>query len=311
MTDETMEHAEIEQETPAIEEHDDTEVETTEELDAEDAQEDSDEDDTEENEGDEQEDEDEADDSEYATVEFNGKQYKVPKDLESSIMMHADYTRKTQETAALKRELEQREATLSQKAQASEEEMQARVALFNIDQQLTQYRQMTPQEWQQLEQEDPWAFQNHRTNMIQLEGNRRQIGELLTKHEQQRTQEAQQSQAKRLQETRLFAEKEIPGWSPEVDAKVTNFATSELGFDRDTLLDAYNPQVYRALYLAYLGSQTLKKPAAKPAMPKTPQKPLSKVGSKGNPPARKSIGDMSMEEYAAYMNKREATRKKR
>lgn len=307
MTDETMTHADIEQETPAIDEHEDTEVETPEELDTEDAQDDSEE--AEADGSDEQEQEEP--DVEFATVEFNGKQYQVPKDLEAGFMMNADYTRKTQETAAFKRELEQREAALSQKSQASEQELQARAALFNIDQQLNQYRQMTPQEWRQLEQEDPWSFQNHRTNMLQLEGNRRQIGEILTQHEQQRTEEARQSQAKRLQETRLFAEKEIPGWSPEVDAKVTNFATSELGFERDTLLEAYNPQIYRALYLAFLGSQTLKKPAAKPAAPKTPQKPLSKVGSKGNPPARKSIEDMSMDEYATYMNKREATRAKR
>lgn len=310
MTDDTTTHADIEPETEeaAIEAHeeeeaDTEEVEATEEAEEEDP-------DAETDDESEEEDEEESD-GELETIEFNGKQYQVPKDLKAGFMMQADYTRKTQEVAETKRELEHRAQQIAQQAQASEEEMSARVNLAMIDRQMSQYQQMTPQDWRKMEEEDPWAFQNHRMNFMQLQGQRKEIASELQTREQQRTEMSQHEVAKRLQETRTFAETNIKGWSPEVDAKVTNFAQSELGFDRDTLIEAYNPQVYHALYLAWVGHQTLNKPATPKKQPKPAGKPLNKVGSKSNPPARKALEEMSMEEYAAHMNRREAKKVKR
>jgi hypothetical protein len=68
-----------------------------------------------------------------------------------------------------------------------------------------------------------------------------------------------------------------------------------------------NPLVYETLYLARLGEQTLKKGMAAPK-PGTPAAPLHVVGAKANPPARKTVGDMSMDEYVAFRSKQNAAK---
>src|SRR4051794_25376107 len=63
------------------------------------------------------------DPDETEEVERGGKTYRVPKALKGELMMHADYTRKTQEVAATRRALEQRAVDLA------EAEVQTRAAL--------------------------------------------------------------------------------------------------------------------------------------------------------------------------------------
>src|SRR5215216_3195421 len=43
---------------------------------------------------------------EFEDVDFAGKQYRLPKELKSALMMQADYTRKTQDVAEQRKALE-------------------------------------------------------------------------------------------------------------------------------------------------------------------------------------------------------------
>jgi hypothetical protein len=233
---------------------------------------------------------------ELETIDVDGKQYQVPKAVKAGIMMQADYTRKTQEVAAQRRELEGRAQQIAQQAQASEEEMTARATLIGVNQAIQQYANVN---WDQLEQEDPIAAQTHWRRYQTLQDQQRKISTDLFVRQNERTQQAKQETAKRLEETRAYAEKNIKGWTPELDVKMTEFAVNELGFDRVELGNATNPQVYRALYLAWLGQQALSK-QAKPVASATPPTPLKTVGAKASPAANKSLADMSMEEYVAY-----------
>src|SRR5690348_3643336 len=79
---------------------------------------------------------------ELDTIEFDGKQYQVPKAIKPGYMMQADYTRKTQEVANQRRELEQAKERLTQQTHATQEEMTARAAAVVIDAQLQQYAQV-------------------------------------------------------------------------------------------------------------------------------------------------------------------------
>ena len=183
---------------------------------------------------------------------------------------------------------------------ASQEELSARATAFNLDSQLQQYANV---DWRALLQEDPIGYQEHRLNFETLQNQRGQVAQYLQTAEQQRSAYAQQDIAKRLQETRTFAEKEIPGWSEEVDNNVTSFAMSELGYDVDTLKTAYSPQIYRTLYLAWLGSQALQRSAAKPAPVAAKPQPLNRITAKTNVPSVKSPENMTMDEYVAWRSK--------
>lgn len=234
---------------------------------------------------------------ELEEFDWNGKKIQAPKGLKDSVLMHADYTRKTQEAAAFRRELEEREQRITQQTKAHEEELQIRVALTGIDQQMSQYQQMTAADWQRLEAEDPIGAQNARLNLMQLRDAQRQLSGELSQRENHRTQEAQQGLAKRIEETRAYAEKEIKGWSPEVDQKLTQFV-KDIGIPDAQVKSLMSPLFYKILHRAWIGEQTLSKPAATPK-PAAVTEPLRVVASKASPPARANLAEMSMEDYVA------------
>lgn len=235
---------------------------------------------------------------ELEEFEWNGKAIKAPKGLKDGVLMHADYTKKTQEVADRRRELDTREQSIAQQAKAIQEEAELHGHAYSIKTQLDQYAKV---DWDQWDRDDPVEAMSGWRRYQQLQQDAQRVVYELQNRQNERARTAQQDTAKRLEETRRYAETNINGWTPEVDAKVTEFATKELGFDRETLISAYTPQIYRALYLAHIGNQALQKAAAKPASPSPV--PLTTVAAKAAPPARKSLSDMSMDEYVAHRQK--------
>lgn len=238
-------------------------------------------------------------------IELNGKKYAVPAELKDGYLMQADYTRKTQEVAEMRKTAEARVAEAETQFSVSQEVLQARAALMVHDNQLEQYQNM---DWQQFENDDPVGAMSAWRQFQQLKETRGNIAGYLNEQQTQRSAQAEQDTANRLRETTEFAKTKIPGWTPEIDAKITDFATSELGFTRETLLGAYSPAVYKTMHLAWLGHQSLMKQQAAPK-PQTPNvQPLRTVSAKASPTVTKAPEDMSMEEYVAFRNSQQRKR---
>ncbi|ANK73738.1 hypothetical protein FA04_14580 [Ensifer adhaerens] len=224
---------------------------------------------------------DEQPEPEETEVEFNGKTYKIHPDLRDGFLMRADYTKKSMEVADIRKEAEAKREEAAQAYQTSQEVLEARSVIINIDGQLQQYENVN---WDQLEQEDPLGAQSHWRRFQTLREQRGQVAQYLDKTQHELSEKVAQETDKRLRETRAFAEKELKGWTPELDNKITEFATKDLGFTVDALRSSYSPQVYKTLYLAHLGHLALQKQAAAPK-PATPAaQPLSKVSARANPP---------------------------
>ncbi len=230
--------------------------------------------------------------------DWNGKKIKGPKGLKDGVLMHGDYTRKTQEIAATRKELEEHKTQLAQQFQAAEEELTARGRLAMLKGQLEEYSKVN---WDQLEAEDPLAANQHWRRFQTMKDQAAAITQDLGNKASQRSQAAQQETAKRFEQTQEWVKQNIKGWTPETDAKVLEWARGK-GATNQNLLDAMSPMVYEMIYLAQIGEQALsKKPAAPKPAPIT--EPLKVVASKSNPPSRKSLSDMSMEEYVAHRRK--------
>ena len=245
-------------------------------------------------------------DEDLEEFDWNGKKIVGPKGLKDGVLMQADYTRKTQEVAAKARELEDRAKHIEQQSKASEEEMTARAAIISIDSDLKSYENV---DWDAWEAQDLFAAQAGFRKFQQLKEARGQVTSFLGEKQKARTEQTQQETAKRLQETRQYAEKEIKGWSPELDSKITDFATKELGFDWNTLKGAYNPAVYRTLYLAHIGHAALQKQstAPKPTGQPAPQ-PLTKITARANPPPTGLDDRLSLDEWTKRRNAQLAKR---
>jgi len=244
--------------------------------------------------------EEESGEPETAEVELNGEKYKVPAALKDAFLMQADYTRKTQEVAETRKIAEAKLAEAESVFNVSNEVLEARAALLNVSNGLNQFQNM---DWAKLEAEDPIGAMSAWRQYQQLEKARGEITGFLNEEQSKRAATAEQETANRLRETAEFARTKIPGWSPEVDAKVTAFAEAELGFTRDTLKSAYSPSVYKALHLAWLGHQSLQKQNAQPKAPAAPTKPLGKVTPRANPVA--GLDDrLSMDEWIKQRNEK-------
>ncbi len=246
----------------------------------------------------------EAPEPDVVEIELNGKKYTVPAELKDGYLMQADYTRKTQEAAEIRKAAETRQAEAEKFYNVSQEVLEARATLINVDAQLKQYQDL---DWRAFENEDPVSAMSAWREFQQLKEVKGNIGGFLDQQQNEMSEKAKLETANRLRETRKFAEEKIPGWSTEVDAKITEFAESK-GFTRETLMNAYSPPVYEVLYLAWLGNQSLQKQQTAPRIPSPPVQPLRTVSAKSSPNVTKNPADMSMDEYAKWSDQKFAKR---
>lgn len=235
------------------------------------------------------------DDSEE--VEHEGQKYRIPKALKSALMMNADYTRKTQEVAELRRAAE---AERTQYQRASAEHVQALAAVHSIDQQLGQFQQVN---WQQLSDEDPIQAQKLWMQYTQLKDSRQQIAGQVQQMEQQRAFETQQATAKRIEEGQAILKRDIPNWGPETARQINDFAAKEFGFQPQELAQVTDPRVVKILHAAMVGTQLVKKQqeGAPSGSSQAAVKPVTKVGG-NNAPARRDMNSLPVGDWMKARN---------
>lgn len=229
---------------------------------------------------------------EFATIEIDGKEYNVPPELKDGYLRNADYTRKTQEVAEQRRQVEAVKAEAEALFTASNEFIEARAKLVNADAMLEQYAKV---DWDAYEQQLPLDAQSDWRKYQLLREERANLAQNLSTQWNQRSEQQRIETQQRLQETANFAKKEIPGWSPEIDAKMTDFALGQ-GFTQQQLEQTLNPTMYKMLHLAWIGQQTLTRTQSAPK-PQAQTTALKTVSAKASPAVRKDLADMSMDEY--------------
>jgi len=94
-------------------------------------------------------------DGEEVEIEYEGKKHKVSKELKDAFLRQADYTRKTQDVAEKRREVEAAYQAAQQIRQMNEQDLVDVGQIINLDKQIQQYKALTREQWQQIEQADP------------------------------------------------------------------------------------------------------------------------------------------------------------
>lgn len=241
---------------------------------------------------------------EEETIEVDwddGKKYKIPKALEGGLLKNKDYTTKTQEAAALKKALEQREAAIEERYRATDEELDARADLRTVTKTLEQYAALTPEDWAAHEATDFAATQAAWRQYTMLKDQKAALETKVSQAQAARTGAAEQGLATRIQETLDHAQKSIPGWKPDTIPKLVEFAASELKIPDEAIKANWSPTFVDLLYRAQIGDQLLKKQATAPKLPPaSPGQPLKTVNGKSTPAARGDLASIdNMEEYVA------------
>lgn len=210
-------------------------------------------------------------------VELDDLKLKVPKDqaqkLKDAFLRQADYTRKTQEVAEMRKAVEAERQTLHQ---ASDAEISALAQVRAIDQSLTQFQNI---DWRTWESQDPFAAQTGWREFQQLKDARQQTAGQYSQLVQQRTLQQQHENAKRMDEGRAQLAREIKGWGPELAESLLGTAQKQYGFQRAEAEESISdPRLMKVLHDAHqwqLHQQTQSKvqrhveaqavePAAKP-----------------------------------------------
>jgi hypothetical protein len=226
------------------------------------------------------------DDSE--DVDYEGKKYRVPKEIKDALLRQSDYTRKTQEVAESRRALEAQQAQFQQATQAHQEHIRDVGKLVALDEQLQEWGKVN---WQQLSDQDPARAQAAWIQYSQLKDQRSSLAQQLAQKEQQRAFEAQQRTAKHLEEAQATLKRDIPEWSPELANKLRDFAVTKGGLKAEEVASLTDPRAVKILHLAYVGQQLIEKQRAA-ARPQAPvANPVPTVSARSAPAAVNPLSD--------------------
>jgi hypothetical protein len=175
------------------------------------------------------------------------------KELKEGNLRQADYTKKTQEAAELRKALEAERNNLRE---TSDAELGAAAQATAIAQQIQAYQKV---DWNAWNDQDPFEAQKAFMQFQQLKDAQQQALGRLQHLRNERLSTAQQEAAKRMEEGRRTLSRDIPGWNDDTKAKLIGFA-AEYGFSRDELDDLEaDPRVARVLHAAFTGREAIGK----------------------------------------------------
>ena len=237
------------------------------------------------------------DDSEE--VEHEGKKYRVPKELKSALMRQDDYTRKTQEVAEQRRQIEEHAQRVQRESVEHQEDIQDYARLVATNDRLAQFEQV---DWTALADNDPVTAQKLWFEFTQLKEQRNQLGSNLTHRQQQRQYHAQQQTARQLEEGRAQLAREIKDWSPQLALELAAFAKADGWSDAE--IERITPAQVKSLNRSYMGEKLLKStPKAKPVDAK-PVTQVSGVAKVKKDPARMTDAEFSAWRRSQIKNRR-------
>ncbi len=239
---------------------------------------------------------------ELTEVIKDGKAYKVPVALKDEILMHADYTRKTQELAEDRRQVQ---ATLAQVQQVTESQLRAAVELREIDAKLADAQTI---DWGVWDETDPIAANNARWELTQLQQRKGEVTTGLQQAQQQSTFFQQQETARLLEQGQRELAASIPQWGPEKATALLTHANKAYGFAPEELNGITDPRMIKVLNDAYQFRQaSAKQQAVKKVETQQAIKPAAKVTA-GKAPVRGLDDRLKPEDWAKTFIARRAKR---
>jgi hypothetical protein len=230
-------------------------------------------------------------------VDYEGRKYRVPKELKDAFLRQSDYTRKTQEIAEQRRALETAQQQHTQQAQEMQADFEGRVKLHVLDQQLAQFQQI---DWNALWNQDGPRAGALNSQWQVLQQQRAQLVNELQQKAQARAFHTQRETAKRMEEAAAVLKRDIPEWSPELATKTRDFLVKDMGIDAALVGQIDNPAFVRVAHLARLGAewQANQRKAARQAT--TPQaNPVPKVTAQRSAPSTNLYTEKNPDKWLA------------
>jgi hypothetical protein len=230
-------------------------------------------------------------------IEFEGEKVKVSKKVKEGLLRQADYTRKTQEVAELRKALG---AQLESAGTTQKEYVEALADVRSYDAQLKRYENV---DWATLEATNPEAANSHWRIYSQLKDARAAADKTATEKKQSLSLDAQRARATRIQEVATELQKILPEWAPdnEFERQLAKYGTANKLSPQD-ITDATlrNPAFLSMLNKARLWDDHKAKEANTKRIEKAQAlKPAAEIGSR-SATATKDPAKMSQAAYVKW-----------
>jgi hypothetical protein len=239
-------------------------------------------------------------------VEYEGKNYKLPKELKEALLRQSDYTRKTQEVAEQRKAIESQRENAEIAIQAVTQFQKEFSELTLVNNQLEHFKGF---DWNEAINESPADAMRLQMKYQQLVESRNEltgkINNIQQEVEQRRNAELQQA----IQQGEAILAKELPGWGPEKKQAVARAAIEVYGFDPKELSTVTDPRMIKVLHDAAEFAKLKKESLSKIKTPeKTPAKPTVVVKASGSSKAAINPDKLSADDWVKW---READLKKK
>ena len=185
-----------------------------------------------------------ATDSEEIELEYNGKVYRIPKELQDARLRHEDYTRKTQDIA-------ERARVIDAQARMVQEQQQFQAAhaadLQNLQAIRAQHQSLSSMDISQVT--DPMQFMKIQKAIQDLEKADAAQVAAINQKAQEFQGKLQQSLAQLQEQGERTLKQVIPKWGPEVAKELSEYGISE-GYQKHELAQLYDPRHVKTLWKA-------------------------------------------------------------
>lgn len=226
-------------------------------------------------------------------VKVRGKKEALEK-LKAERLMQADYTRKTQETAELRKQAETERQALEVEKQVHFQNMNEVASMKAIE---MRYQQLSGIDLGQLTDSDPVQAMKIDRELRQLQAQYAQLQNSVTQRHAQFTQLQQQEAARQLEEGRRVLERDIPGWGEQLRVDLVKYALAN-GYTQRELDAMRSPAMVRSLFREYQTDQAKKQATTKPKV--TQAAPVTRVQSANKTKAVTDPDKLSPEQWLKW-----------
>lgn len=197
-------------------------------------------------------------------IEHEGQVYELPTALKGAFLRQADYTRKTQELAQHRRAVIAERQAVAAQAQAAGQASHDQVQLAALDHQLQDFQGV---DWRAYAAQDPRGAQALWGRFQAMAQARDGLAQALAHHAERGEMQAAREAAAKMAETGRTLSREIEGWSPEVAAKLVDYAKA-FGVTHEELTQMADPRLWKVLHKAYRADQATQQEGAASAAAK-------------------------------------------
>lgn len=174
----------------------------------------------------------------FATVEVDGTEYRVPKELQDHLLRDRDYRHKTMELAEVKKSVEAEKQFVAQAKMAAQHLAPLLAQASILDSQL---QQLDATNWAELSQTDPLQYSNLQHMRRNLIDQRNALGNQLGQAVNAIDKAEAAAIAAEAQRNEPIVRKAIKDWGPEKQKELSQGAVSVYGYkpeELQTVVDA-------------------------------------------------------------------------